>query len=94
MSLSDYAVKYKPYAGGKMKKTSHEKADSKSWFDRCEYKCSLDCSYTAKGRNAITQHLKYTHKEKAKEGGQRKEKGRKEEDEGNAADPTVGGGYY
>ena len=68
MSLSDYAVKYAPYAEGNMKIQSLETEDSKSWFDRCEYKCSLGCSYTAKGRTAMSQHLKYTHKEKANEG--------------------------
>ena len=65
ISLSDYAIKYTPYAIENMVPMIDTSQDSRHWFDRCEYKCLLGCSYSAKSKSAISLHLKNTHKEKA-----------------------------
>ena len=69
MTLSEYAVKFTPYADENQDMAVEEVTEGNlHWFDGCEYRCALDCPHTSKTRNAMAHHLKCSHKKKPDEG--------------------------
>ena len=63
MTLSDYAVKYKPYKNESVDDLQSDSPTSRHWFDGCKYKCALECPHIAQSRTSIAAHVKSTHKE-------------------------------
>ena len=62
MTLSEYAVKFTPYADENPAMAVEEATEENlHWFDGCEYEC-LTCKQSLKTRNAVAHHLKGVHK--------------------------------
>ena len=62
MTLSEYAVKFTPYADENPEMATVETTEENScWFDGCEYECLL-CSQSMKTKNSLAHHLKSVHK--------------------------------
>ena len=60
-SMSDYTVKFTPYADENPELAVDTTEDNTRWFDGCEYACLL-CTFSNKTRNLIGKHMKGVHK--------------------------------
>ena len=57
MSVTDYTLKFTPYADENPGQAVETTEESLRWFDGCEYECLL-CNQSMKTRNGVVHHLK------------------------------------